>query len=334
MRFLEGRTLNFRHDVSFAGPAADHVRDFENDPAIGEVLQRLAQRGIFADRIPRQLFPAAAARNEVRRHIFGILRFRDVKIPLRNGSHVYADVFRPAKAGRFAVIMNCGVYGRAFHHHSICSDADFQAHEAMEDRYFHGNPDGLIFENHETVNTMDWVPHDYVVIRVDGPGTGKSPGKLAPWGFATAEAYRDAIEWAGEQTTWSNGNVGLWGMSYYAMNQHAVASLEPSHLKAMIAIGTDVDLYEEVLYTGGICNEEFFPLLVQGGSSPRGMRSARCGRLHEHSKAGAVQGLQSAGYFRTYVRGLHESGHEQGEGAALGRGLHHPPRSFPPTGQQ
>ena len=52
------------------------------------------------------------------------------------------------------------------------------------------------------------------------------------------------------------------------MNQHAVASLKPSHLKAMIAIGTDADLYEEVMYPGGILNEEFFRFWYPGGVLP------------------------------------------------------------------
>ena len=264
---LEGKMINFRHDVSFAGPHPDHVRDFEQDPVIIGLLSELAERGVFPDRAPRHLVSAATARNEVRRNILGILRFRDVKIPLQNGAYVYADVFRPAKEGRFPVVMNCGVYGRAFHHHSICNQSDFEAHEAMEEEYFHGNADGLIFENHESVNTVDWVPHDYVVMRVDGPGTGKNPGKLAPWGIGTAQAYHDAIEWAGEQP-WSNGNVGLWGMSYYAIVQHQAASLEPSHLKAMIAIGTDVDLYEELVYTGGVFNDEFFRFWYKAGVLP------------------------------------------------------------------
>ena len=264
---IAGRPINFRRDVSFAGPQADHVRDFEEDPAIASLLDELGRRGAFTARTPRALCSAAAARNEVRRNILGIRRFRGVKVPLQNGSYVYADVFRPDKDGRFPVVMNCGVYGRAFHHFSICNESSFEAHEEEEERYFQGNSDGLIFENHETVNTADWVPHDYVVMRVDGPGTGGSPGRLAPWGFSTAEAFRDAIEWAGEQP-WSNGNVGLWGMSYYAMTQHAVASLQPSHLKAMIAIGTDVDLYEEVAYTGGVLNEEFFPFWFRAGVLP------------------------------------------------------------------
>jgi uncharacterized protein len=251
------RRINFRHDISFAGMARDPVLEFEQDPFIETLLEELSVAGVFTARTPRRLLTAATARNEVRRHILGIRRFKDVKVPLQNGLYVYADVFRPAKDGKFPVIMNCGPYGRAFYHHSIANEADFDAHEEMEERYFHGNSAGQVFENHETVNTVDWVPHDYVVMRVDGPGSGQNPGTLAPWGIETAEAFRDAIDWAGEQP-WSNGHVGLWGMSYYAMNQHAAASLEPVHLKAMIAIGTDVDLYEEVAYTGGILNEEFF----------------------------------------------------------------------------
>ncbi|WPN44616.1 CocE/NonD family hydrolase [Pseudomonas sp. P8_241] len=256
--------INFRHDISFAGLALDPVLEFEQDPLIATLLAELSDAGVFTDRTPRQLCLAATARNEVRRHILGIQRFKDVKIPLQNGLFVYADVFRPAKAGKFPVIMNCGPYGRAFYHHSIADDAGFDAHEEMEERYFHGNPEGQVFENHETANTVDWVPHDYVLVRVDGPGSGKNPGTLAPFGIETAEAFRDAIDWAGVQS-WSNGNVGLWGMSYYAMSQHAAASLEPRHLKAMIAIGTDVDLYDEVAYTGGILNEEFFTHWYKAG---------------------------------------------------------------------
>ncbi|MDQ2740577.1 MAG: CocE/NonD family hydrolase, partial [Actinomycetota bacterium] len=57
---------------------------------------------------------------------------------------------------------------------------------------------------------------------------------------------------------WSNGNVGLWGMSYLAITQHTVASLQPPHLKAMIALGTDADLYNEAVYGGGLFGEGFW----------------------------------------------------------------------------
>ena len=278
------RRINFRHDISFAGLARDPVLEFEQDPFIASLLGELSAGGVFTMRTPRHLCKAATARNEVRRNILGIQRFKDVKVPLRNGLYVYADVFRPAREGKFPVIMNCGPYGRAFYHHSIANDADFDAHEEMEERYFQGNSEGQVFENHETANTVDWVPHDYVLMRVDGPGSGKNPGTLAPWGIETAEAFRDAIDWAGEQS-WCNGNVGLWGMSYYAMNQHAAASLQPKHLKAMIAIGTDVDLYDEVAYTGGILNEEFFVHWYRAG-----VLAAVCGEPNAVDFVGMLKG--------------------------------------------
>jgi uncharacterized protein len=253
------RPIDFYPGNFFDPSNKDPFLQFSEDPVILGLLDDLNKSGVFTANTPRRLRSIAAARNEVRRSILGILRVRDVKIPLRNGSYVYADVFRPAKEGKFPVIMSFGVYGRAFDHNSICSLEDEEKHEQMEERYFLGNRDGFMYENHESVNTEVWVPQDYAVVRVDSPGTGKSPGEIAIWGIAQAEAYYDAIEWAGVQA-WSNGNVGLWGMSYYAMNQYAVASLQPPHLKAMVSIGTDTNLYEELIYTGGIYNSEFWPL--------------------------------------------------------------------------
>lgn len=261
---VAGRPIDFRYAMNPGAAAKDLVREFSEDPVIAELLDDLSASGVFNGSTPRTLQSAAAARNEVRRNVLGIRRHRDIKIPLRNGSHVYADVYRPDGDDPVPVVMNCGVYGRAFVHHTICGDEDAEAHELMEEQYFLGNSAGYEFENHESINTAAWIPRGFALVRVDGPGAGKSPGTLGVWGIDEAEAYYDAIEWAGSQP-WSNGNVGLWGMSYYAMNQHAVASLHPPHLKAMIAIGTDADLYEEVMYTGGILNEEFFPFWFKFG---------------------------------------------------------------------
>ncbi len=262
------RAIDFRYRMmTLPFAPVDPVEAFTEDSVVATLLADLNRANVFTDATPRKLASPAAARNEVRRNVLGIRRYRDVKIPLRNGSFVYGDVYRPDHDGPVPVVMNCGVYGRAFIHHSICSPEDAEHHEVMEERYFLGNPDGYEFENHESINTAAWIPRDYALVRVDSPGAGKSPGTLGIWGIDEAEAFYDAIEWAGVQP-WSNGSVGLWGMSYYAVNQHAVASLRPPHLKAMVAIGTDTDLYEEVIYPGGILNEEFFPNWFKNGIAP------------------------------------------------------------------
>jgi hypothetical protein len=231
---------------------------FEKDPMIVGLLAKLdATPDAFKANKSRALIDGASARNELRRNIRGIIKHTDVRIPLRDGSHLCADVFRPAEEGPYPVIMSQGVYGKAFYHECICNEEEALEKERLEDRFFSGNPDGLQYENHETVDTSVWVPEGYVCIRVDGRGVGKSPGVQAPWSVQEADDYYDAIEWAGTQD-WSNGNVGLWGMSYLAMTQHNVASLQPPHLKAMIAQGTDADIYNEALYGGGIFGEGFW----------------------------------------------------------------------------
>src|SRR5258708_21891815 len=62
----------------------------------------------------------------------------------------------------------------------------------------------------------------------------------------------------GGKKPWANGNVGLWGMSSLAITQDTVESLQPPHLKAMIALGTDSDLYNEALYGVGLFGEGFW----------------------------------------------------------------------------
>lgn len=249
-------TLNFEQPVAPSAPGG--ARDFGSDPAVQAILASLnATPGVFTARTPRTLCDPATSRNELRRNIRGIIKMTDVRIPVRDGSYVCADVFRPAAPGHYPIVMNKGFYGKSFYHDCICSEADVLRKEAMEDRYFSGNPDGVQYENHESVDTSVWVPAGYVCIRVDSRGVCNSPGLQAPLSVQEAEDYHDAIEWAGVQP-WSNGNVGLWGMSYLAMTQHNVASLQPSHLKAMIAQGTDADIYNEALYGGGIFGAGFW----------------------------------------------------------------------------
>ena len=185
----------------------------------------------------------------------------------------------------------------------------------MEDRYFSGNPDGAQYENHESVDTSVWVPEGYVCIRVDARGVCKSPGLQAPFSVQEAEDYYDAIEWAGTQP-WSNGNVGLWGMSYLAMAQHNVASLQPSHLKAMIAQGTDADIYNEALYGGGIFGAGFWNWWYKIWSGNNHCGDAPRNRLDGPRAGHAVQRSR-----RPMARAadLHAPRPEQGHGAGLDR---------------
>jgi uncharacterized protein len=76
----------------------------------------------------------------------------------------------------------------------------------------------LAFMRWEMPDPERWVPHGYVVIQADARGSGKTPGRLDPLSPRGTQDYKELIEWAASQP-WSNGRVGLMGISYYAITQ-------------------------------------------------------------------------------------------------------------------
>jgi predicted acyl esterase len=199
----------------------------------------------------------AESRNLERRAGRGIDKAEDVRIPLRDGSYLLADVYRPVADGRYPVIVRLGVYGRAFAMGSVCDEESRRASEAREDAWFeHGPPENAtpavrFSENIVSANAFDWVPRGYVCVRVDARGVGRVPGVIDPFSRTEARDYYDVIEWAAGQP-WSTGAVGLYGGSYQATVQWAVAALGPPSLRAMIAWSGDGDPYRELSHPGGI----------------------------------------------------------------------------------
>ena len=169
--------------------------------------------------------------------IKGILHERDVDVPMRDGARLKADVFRPHGGPKVPALLNLGPYQK---------DKLWVPPANLEEK-----PN--VWQNWETVNPEWWVPKGYAAVRVDGRGSGKSPGQCEPWSLAEAIDFHDAIEWAAAQP-WCNGNVGLSGISYYAINQWFVANLAPPSLKAIIPWEGFADIYRDALYHGGILN--------------------------------------------------------------------------------
>ena len=129
----------------------------------------------------------------------------NIPIRTRDGSCLYADVYRPAKAGKYPVILSHGPYGKGL----AFQDGYRTAWDIMAEKH----PDVTAgstnkYQNWEVVDPEKWVPHDYAVVRVDSRGAGASPGFMALWSPQETRDMYDCIEWAGQQG-WSNGKVGL-----------------------------------------------------------------------------------------------------------------------------
>lgn len=169
---------------------------------------------------------------------------KNVRITMRDGSYVMADIFRPDAPGQFPVIMSMGPYPKDIPFMEW-SPADYARQETTGEHM-----------HWETPLPESWVRDGYVQIRCDQRGSGASPGKLEILGRQLQTDFYDAIEWAGVQP-WSNGNVGTVGDSYFAAAQWLVAALNPPHLKAILVAQGFSDIYRDAVRHGGLLSSRF-----------------------------------------------------------------------------
>ena len=179
---------------------------------------------------------------------------RDVPITMQDGTVLRANVFRPQAGGGHPVLMALGAYGKDVHF----EDAYQPQWKVLKQLYPALDSDGSSgrYLRWEVVDPERWVPDGFVVIQVDARGTGKSPGFLDPFGPVETRDFYECIEWAGVQP-WSNGNVGLIGVSYLAIKQWQVAALRPPHLKAIVPWEGSSDFYRDGGRHGGIFSDTF-----------------------------------------------------------------------------
>ena len=199
----------------------------------------------------------------------------DVPITMDDGLVLRADVYRPPQEGKCPVIMSYGPYAKGLAFQDLYTTA--------WERMVEGYPDVAAgstnkYQNWEVADPEKWVRDGYVIVRVDSRGCGRSPGYIDLWSPREAKDFFNCIEWAAAQP-WSNGQVGLNGISYYAMNQWQVASMQPPHLKAMCIWEGAADFYRDLSHHGGIFTT-FLPnwydmqiIPVQHGVGKRGYRS-------------------------------------------------------------
>jgi len=173
-------------------------------------------------------------------------------IRMDDGLDVRADVYRPIDESiKCPVILTYGIYGKGV--------AYQEGYPKQWQKMVGDHPEILEmssnkYQNWETTDPELWVPHGYAVIRADSRGAGWTPGFMDPASPREIEDLYQCIEWAGTQP-WSNGKVGMLGISYYSSNQWRVACHHPPHLAAIIPWEGQNDRYRDSGYHGGILCE-------------------------------------------------------------------------------
>lgn len=180
----------------------------------------------------------------------GMLIERNVRIPMRDGIELYADLYRPPDERLAPPLIGWTPFGK---HDPI--DPERYANAGLDPAHMSA------YTAFEAPDPVYWIRHGYAVLVVDVRGLWQSPGRATYASPEQACDLYDAIEWAGTQP-WSNGKVGLSGVSYLTVMQWRVAELAPPHLAAINPWEGWTDIYREVAHHGGIPESWFWPQLL------------------------------------------------------------------------
>ena len=170
---------------------------------------------------------------------YEIIEKRDVQIPVRDGTILVGHIFRPKSKEKFPVILGCHPYNNDLQVAPIWPTC----HDSLRGFIESGDP-------------SFYVRRGYVHAIFNVRGTGKSQGEYQYLGPLETQDIYDVIEWLASQP-WSNGNVGMFGVSYFAIIAQRVAGLNPPSLKAIFAPFAFADLYRDHHYKGGILSHGF-----------------------------------------------------------------------------
>ena len=183
-----------------------------------------------------------------RRTEHGLTIERNCRIPLRDGVEIFADLYRPEGAmANVPLLLAWGPYGK----HALTNRV-FWPRSGVDPEWL---SELTPFEGPDPVW---WGRHGYGVAVVDPRGAWLSGGDFHHNGIQEAEDCADAIEWLG-RLAWSNGRVGMTGVSYLANIQYLVAPLRPGPLAALNPWEGFSDWYREFAYHGGILETSFLP---------------------------------------------------------------------------
>ena len=175
-----------------------------------------------------------------------------VPVTMSDGAVLRADVFRPETDGQYPVILSHGVYAKGLPFNGPIYRMQWDKLVAKDPSLLECSTGK--YQAWEVTDPERWVPSGYVVVRVDSRGAGWSPGILWPRNPKEYDDIAESVEWAASQP-WSDGRVGIMGISYYAVMAWAAAERQPDHLAAIIAWEGFNDPYRDAYYHGGILSE-------------------------------------------------------------------------------
>src|SRR5262249_40004055 len=141
-------------------------------------------------------------------------------VPMRDGVKLATAVYLPEGHGPWAVVLIRTPYGK-----------DTQA-----------------------MGVSKWNARGFVLAVQDVRGRLKSEGTYKPFFDDTRDGY-DTVEWVAKQS-WSNGRVGMYGVSAMGITANLAAVAAPPHLVANFVMLARSSAYHQAVFQGGIFRKE------------------------------------------------------------------------------
>ena len=141
---------------------------------------------------------------------------KNVMMPMRDGTRLAANIYKPNSDGAFPVILTRTPYGKPGE----------QWEEAKR-----------------------YIAAGFAMVVQDCRGRGDSEGKWDPFRHDPEDGF-DTQEWVGAQS-WCNGKIGTSGGSYVGWTQWASVTKGSPYLKAMVPIVPFGNVFNELAYDGG-----------------------------------------------------------------------------------
>jgi len=194
-------------------------------------------------------------KNEPSQPIYGIkVEGRDMMVPVRDGTKLAVDIYRPDAEGRFPALLAFSGHNKILQSPEVIEVCNNQPAWAP-----------LWCGPAEGGDTKFFTSRGYIHVIGNPRGFGHSdPGD--PWVQGRTDAY-DLIEWIAKQP-WCNGNVGMVGISWFGLNQRIAAMTQPPHLKAIFPYDPCNFSFRD-LYPGGVMHTFWFHLLKFSAENPK-----------------------------------------------------------------
>ena len=183
----------------------------------------------------------------MRKQDWGIVIFKDLMVPARDGTPLATDVYRPARSGRVREERSPTILCRT-------------PYDKTDKRY--------------TEIADFFVPEGFVVALQDVRDRYRSGGTKEYFHSAAphngTDGY-DTVEWIANQV-WSNGRVGMVGSSYAGITVITAALEHPPHLAAIWPDVAPTNTFQNQTREGGVLQLHMFWALFIHAQDAAGSR--------------------------------------------------------------